>query len=261
MGLADGIGEKVAALIVPDYDHDITLSREDVQRRVEQHFRDISSALPFYKRVKTLYFTDDELPRTATRKVKRREVVRIIQTLEDDRRAGISEKTAPRETHHDASWLLGIVATVSNRPLSEVRLDSRLGELGFDSLMFVELATAIEQAGGSLLSPDTLNEVVDVRELYAVVKRRETAAAKRAAEARAEEDKRREEDEIFIPSIIARSATAASTCCSAPFSNASCMRPSKSDEHPGAHEFHRRDQPRFTPRHRSGQDCPRRVRA
>ncbi|HEU4594953.1 MAG TPA: AMP-binding protein [Pyrinomonadaceae bacterium] len=202
VGLPDGIGEKVAALVVPDYDCDITLSREEVERRVENHFRDVSSALPFYKRVKSLYFTSEELPRTATRKVKRREVVRLIQALEENRRAGISEKTQPRETHHDASWLLDIVSTVSSRPRAEVRLDSRLGELGFDSLMFVELASAIEHAGGTLLSPDTLNEVVDVRELYAVVKRRASAAAKRAAEARAEEDKRREEDEIFIPSIV-----------------------------------------------------------
>jgi long-chain acyl-CoA synthetase len=202
VGLPDGIGEKVACLVVPDYDQDISLTREEVHRRIENHFRDVSSALPFYKRVKALYFTDEELPRTATRKVKRREVVKLIQSLEERKRAGISEHTAPRETHHDADWLIGLVATVANRPRSQVTLDTRLGELGFDSLMFVELATAIEQAGGSLLSPDTLNEVVDVRELYSVVRRREAAAARRAAEARAEEDAREAEKEIYVPSLV-----------------------------------------------------------
>ncbi len=202
VGLPDGIGEKVAALVVPDYDHDISLRRDEVQRRVENHFREVSSSLPFYKRVKSLYFTDEELPRTATRKVKRREVVKLIQQLEESKRAGITEQTAPREQHHDADWLLGLVAQVSARPRSQVSLDSRLGELGFDSLMFVELASAIEQAGGALVSPDTLNEVVDVRELYSVVKRRETAANKRAAEARAEEDARQADKEIFVPSVV-----------------------------------------------------------
>jgi long-chain acyl-CoA synthetase len=202
VGLPDGIGEKVAALVRPDYDHDISLTGEEVRRRVEHHFRDVSSGLPFYKRVKALYFADEELPRTATRKVKRREVVRLIQRLEESKRAGIAEQTAPRERHHDADWLLGLVATVSNRPRSQVSLDSRLAELGFDSLMFVELATAIEQAGGSLVSPDTLNEVVDVRELYSVVRRREAAASKRAAEARAEEDAREAEKEIYVPSLV-----------------------------------------------------------
>ncbi|HEX8719475.1 MAG TPA: AMP-binding protein [Pyrinomonadaceae bacterium] len=202
VGLPDGIGEKVAALVVPDYDHDIALRRDEVQRRVENHFREVSSSLPFYKRVKSLYFSAGELPRTATRKVKRREVVKIIQTLESSKRAGINEQTAPREQHHDADWLLGLVAQVAARPRAEVSLDSRLAELGFDSLMFVELATAIEQAGGALVSPDTLNEVVDVRELYSVVKRRETAANRRAAEARAEEDARQSEKEIYVPSLL-----------------------------------------------------------
>ena len=202
VGLPDGIGEKVAALVVPDYDQDISLRRDEVQRRVENHFREVSSSLPFYKRVKSLYFTEDELPRTATRKVKRREVVRLIQQLEESKRAGITEKTAPREQHHDADWLLGIIAHVSARPRSQVSLDSRLAELGFDSLMFVELASSIEQAGGALLSPDTLNEVVDVRELYSVVRRRETAANKRAAEARAEEDARQSEKEIYVPTLV-----------------------------------------------------------
>ncbi|MCA1618310.1 MAG: AMP-binding protein [Acidobacteria bacterium] len=202
VGLPDGIGEKVAALVVPDYDHDISLRRDEVQRRVENHFREVSSSLPFYKRVKSLYFTDAELPRTATRKVKRREVVLIIQSLEESKRAGITEKTAPREQHHDADWLLGIIAHVSSRPRAQVSLDSRLAELGFDSLMFVELASAIEQAGGALVSPDTLNEVVDVRELYSVVRRRETAANRRAAEARAEEDARQSVKEIYVPTLV-----------------------------------------------------------
>ncbi|MFL6256086.1 MAG: AMP-binding protein [Pyrinomonadaceae bacterium] len=202
VGLPDGIGEKVAALVFPDYDHDIALERSEVQRRIENHFREVSSTLPFYKRIKSLYFAEEELPRTATRKVKRREVVKLIQSLEESKRAGITERTAPREQHHDADWLLGLVAQVAARPRAQVTLDSRLAELGFDSLMFVELASAIEQAGGALLSPDTLNEVVDVRELYSVVKRRETAANKRAAEARAEEDARQSEKEIYVPTLV-----------------------------------------------------------
>ncbi|HWS55347.1 MAG TPA: AMP-binding protein [Pyrinomonadaceae bacterium] len=202
VGLPDQLGEKVACLVVPDYDHDIALTRDEVRRRIEHHFRDVSSSLPFYKRVKSLYFADDELPRTATRKVKRREVVRLIQSLEESKRAAVAEQTAPREAHHDAEWLVGLVASVSNRPRSQVTLDTRLSDLGFDSLMFVELANAVETAGGRVLSPDTLNEVVDVRELYAVVKRRETQAARRAAEARAEEDRREEEREIHVPTFV-----------------------------------------------------------
>ena len=34
--------------------------------------------------------------------------------------------------------------------LDEVSINTRLGDLGFDSLMFVELAQAIENAGGTI---------------------------------------------------------------------------------------------------------------
>ncbi|HEY0658663.1 MAG TPA: AMP-binding protein, partial [Pyrinomonadaceae bacterium] len=78
---ADG-GEKISALIVPDYEHDISLSRAEVNKKVEEHFREVSASLPFFKRVKVLHLTPFELPRTATRKVKRPEVIEMIQTLE-----------------------------------------------------------------------------------------------------------------------------------------------------------------------------------
>src|SRR2546430_9089358 len=82
VGLPDGIGEKVACLVVADDEYDIALSRAELRRTVEEHFREVSASLPYYKRVKVLHFTDVELPRTATRKVKRAEVVAILRTLE-----------------------------------------------------------------------------------------------------------------------------------------------------------------------------------
>jgi long-chain acyl-CoA synthetase len=199
VGLPDGIGEKVACMVVPDYDHDIALSRDETRRRVEEHFKDISSALPFFKRVKVLHFSDDELPRTATRKVKRREVLRMMQALEEGGR-----KLAPGEQREatGAEWLLDIIATVSSRPREEVSTDTRLADLGFDSLMFVELASAIEQAGGALKSPDTLNQVQDVRELLTVVERKRAEARREDASRRRAEEVRREDEEIYIPSLV-----------------------------------------------------------
>ncbi len=205
VGLPDGIGEKVASMVVPDFDHDISLSRAEVRRKVEEHFRDISSTLPFYKRVKVLHFWDGDLPRTATRKVKRREVVSAMQVLEQSmkaaQQAGVGDGNHPR----DAGWLLDIVATVSNRPRSQVTPDARLSDLGFDSLMYVELATAIENAGGTLDSPNTLTEVVDLRELASVVSRGSSAPAGKESKRRAESERRRserEDEEIYIPSLV-----------------------------------------------------------
>ncbi|MGH9900980.1 MAG: 1-acyl-sn-glycerol-3-phosphate acyltransferase, partial [Pyrinomonadaceae bacterium] len=100
------------------------------------------------------------------------------------------------------AWLLDLVATVANRPRAQVSLDTRLSDLAFDSLMYVELASAIEQAGGTLTSPDTLTTMHDLRELQNVVTRKPTAAQKRAAEARAAEEGARKDDEIYVPSLV-----------------------------------------------------------
>src|SRR6266446_2827758 len=197
IGLPDGIGEKVACIVVPDEEYDITLSRAEVRQKIEEHFREVSAALPYYKRVKLLQFTDEELPRTATRKVKRREVLDLMQKIQAGARS--VQEAGGEELTGDAAWLIDIVASVSNRSQDEVSINSRLPDLGFDSLMFVELATAIENAGGALTAPERLNEVQDVRELLGVVNRRGT---QRREAARLRLDSEKSEDEIHIPEFM-----------------------------------------------------------
>ncbi len=197
VGLPDGIGEKVACLVVADDEYDIALSRDELRRRVEEHFREVSSSLPYYKRVKVLQFTDMELPRTATRKVKRAEVTAILESLETSSK---SESGVAERADSSSRWLINIVANVSNRSTSDISLSSRLADIGFDSLMFVELATAIENAGGSISAPERLNEVQDIRELLTVVSRRGGASSvdadSRLGSGRATDD------EINVPSFI-----------------------------------------------------------
>ena len=198
VGLPDGIGEKVACLVVADDEYDIALSRAELRRRVEEHFRLVSASLPYYKRVKLLHFTEMELPRTATRKVKRREVLQIMESLEHGLKSSRSSDLKA-SADADTRWLLDVVATVSSRPRSEISTDTRLADLGFDSLMFVELATAIENAGGSISAPERFNEIQDVRELISVVGEGNAATA-RSRRVTREEPK--EDDEIYIPSLI-----------------------------------------------------------
>jgi long-chain acyl-CoA synthetase len=192
-------GEKIASLVVPDYEHDIALSRAETNKKIEEHFREVSGSLPFFKRVKVLHLTPFELPRTATRKVKRPEVVEMLQTLEE-RAKKKTKQVSESKGDDNVLWVRKIVANVSNRPLSDIAMDDKLADLGFDSLMFVELQAAVEDAGGRVASPDTLNEVQTVRELLTAVQRVDTRK-KIVDEPRAEEKK---EDEIFVPSIVRR---------------------------------------------------------
>jgi long-chain acyl-CoA synthetase len=69
--------------------------------------------------------------------------------------------------------------------------------------MFVELATAIENAGGSLASPNTLNEVVDLRELASVVSRNATETSRRTSPRLEDPSAGASADgEIYVPSFI-----------------------------------------------------------
>src|ERR1700752_1539947 len=197
VGLQDCPGEKVACIVVPDDEYDISLSRAELHRLVEEHFREVSASLPYYKRGKVLHFTDIELPRTATRKVKRREVVQIMDSLEQSQKSG-RQAAVKESANADSVWLYGIVASVSNRSRSEVTADSRLADLGFDSLMFVELATAIENAGGSIASPERFNEVQDVRELLTAVSRKGGTFLKDELKP----ERETKDEEIYIPSIV-----------------------------------------------------------
>ena len=208
VGLPDGIGEKVACLVVADDEYDITLSRAELRRKVEEHFREVSASLPYYKRVKVLQFTEDELPRTATRKVKRAEVTTMLEALGSNNKANAAAQTETA-AGSETRWLVGIVANVTNRPQSEISLNSRLAELGFDSLMFVELAAAIENAGGSITAPERLNEAQDLRELASLVSRRPGASSAREGSSARAESRRSEDEEIHVPSLVSRAGTRA----------------------------------------------------
>ena len=103
-------------------------------------------------------------------------------------------------------WIRRIVATVSSRPLSDVAVEDKLSDFGFDSLMFVELQAAVEDAGGRALLPDTLNEVQTVRELLTAVQRIDKS--KRLADEPKVEEKK-DDEEIHIPSLVRRIGNAA----------------------------------------------------
>ncbi|MEW6731834.1 MAG: AMP-binding protein [Acidobacteriota bacterium] len=198
VGLPDGVAERVSCLVVPDYERDTALAREEVRLRIEEHFRNISITLPFHKRVKVLQFTDIELPRTATRKVKRREVIDTLQRLQ----RLVRTATSARETGMDSDlgWLLDVVASVSGKPRASITLTTRLDELGFDSLMYTELGVSLEAAGATFPSADVLSGVTDVRELARMV-RRHQLTRREQPEPKVETEAKT--DEIHIPPAVA----------------------------------------------------------
>lgn len=145
-----GHGERVAALVVPDYEAGEAqgLTHEDVRERVRDHFKEVGSKLPFARRVKVVHTWEGELPRTSTRKVRRslvqEEIIRLEHTLHAARDADDAPKDAsPEDTQR--TWVRRTVAAIANKKVDEVHAGSNLIDgLGFDSLMQLELLTALE---------------------------------------------------------------------------------------------------------------------
>ena len=76
------------------------------------------------------------------------------------------------------TWLLDTVATVSGRRRADVQLSSRFGELGFDSLMYAELSSALEGGGAVLPESVDLTTLGTVAELQELLARGPIAAAR-----------------------------------------------------------------------------------
>jgi long-chain acyl-CoA synthetase len=164
VGLPEGSHEQVACAVVPNLERDASLSRAEVEARVQEHFRTVSASLPFWKRVKVVELWEGDLPKTAKRSVKRREVVAELQRRRRSEPAALSE--GPQR---NAGWFLDVVATACGRPRAEVHMRSRVDQLGFDSLTYTELAAGIEAAGVSLPENIDFTGAQDVGALYEMV--------------------------------------------------------------------------------------------
>ena len=167
VGLPDDAGgEKVACLCVPDPKD---RPRDEVRRELDEHFKAVSTSLPFYRRVKLVRFWDGELPKTSTRKVKRKQVVEELKRLE--RAASSGDRIRQAASGGGVNdWLLPLIAEVLQKPVSEIRPSAELaGELGMDSLMMTELSVALEQAGVVLPSTTDLSQISTVDDLRKLV--------------------------------------------------------------------------------------------
>ena len=215
VGLADdGVaGEIVACLLVPEYGGTSKgapaapapaplggqgapglPTRAEVRARVLDHVKQVSAKLPHWKRVKILHLWDRDLPRTSTRKVKRKLVIDELNKLQRAAARGVSAS----EQGGDAGWVVDLVAGVSGRSRADVHPGARLDELGFDSLMYAELGVALEAAGVSVREEDLSHGIGTIADLTRLVEARRKKSAL-AAPAPADS-----EEELYVPGALAR---------------------------------------------------------
>ena len=172
-------GETVAMLVrLDDTVHEAQgRTRAELEATLQNHFGQVSAKLPSWKRAKVIHFTDRELPRTTTRKVKRRVVIEEIQRLErlakqahDLDPAGLAASQKNGESGR-RRWLAELAAIVSNRRVDEVLSRPRLSDLGFDSLMYAELGSALSAAGVNVPPTTDVNDLGTLDDLERAVEK------------------------------------------------------------------------------------------
>ncbi len=206
--LAQADHETVAALVVPDYDHE-GKDREAVREEVREHLRQVGKQLPLYKRLKVVHLWDHDLPRTSTRKVKRRDVVKELERLERAAKSGAETRKLGDGTPAAGEWVRDVIASVAQKKRAEVTGDTRLETLGFDSLMFTELGVALEAAGATLPDPAELLALETVGEVETLITRlggkaRADAKARKLVGKRTARDGERDQDDIAVPASVVR---------------------------------------------------------
>jgi len=159
VGLKVGQGEQVAALAVPAYSRGE--SRRAVEDRLRAHFEHVSASLSPHKRIRILRFTDHELPRTRTRKIKRLEVVAILSGMLQ--RA--DEAASPTVSAEIEPWLAQALAQVATDQVSITPATRLIEDLGLDSLALAELAEHIGEHAGREIAPEELTDLQSVADL------------------------------------------------------------------------------------------------
>ncbi len=190
-----GPGERVAALVVPDYETPPSLedglSREAVRESIRRHFKDVGSRLPFARRVKIMHLWDGDLPRTSTRKVRRSlvrdEIIRIEHTLNAARGTNGSYISDGIELS-----VRRTIAAIAQKDVKDVLPRHNLADqLGFDSLMQLELYTALEaEFPRAKISQDEMNVAESVADIVRYAERDRSGDHERVQEVGHEEEAR-----------------------------------------------------------------------
>jgi len=202
---ATGAHERVACLLVPrKLDEGAGETREEVREKLREHFARVSADLPFWKRVKILHFWEGDLPKTATRKVKRPQVVAELHRLERAAEAG--KRSEDASARGDDAWLYDLLAELTQKPRGSVTPQTRLAaDLGIDSLLVAELAVALEKAGVAPPDEGRLAVLQTAGDLArALAKQR---VPQRGAEVARDEAK--PEQEVPVPDAVAAAGRAA----------------------------------------------------
>lgn len=164
VGLPDPKGdEQVALLAVPKKTSpmsngiDFSERSEQARKDLKKRFKDVPRAM----RPTVVHFQPNALPRTATRKVKRKVVQEALQRMEHESRQDLPAVFTPL-----AEQIADVLSRLTGASKTQVRNSKRLAaDLGIDSLMMNELQVELEELVGHELPSEKLAACETLSEL------------------------------------------------------------------------------------------------
>ncbi|HWR13311.1 MAG TPA: AMP-binding protein [Terriglobales bacterium] len=173
------LSERLHGVIVPNFEvlreRKIVNAKEIVRFEIET----LSAQLPATKRILSYDIWQEDLPRTTTRKLKRREVEKKIRSGES---TSVGEQTTTRDlSDADRDWLdipevaqaIPVIRSAAKTKREHIfPSDSLELDLGLDSMERVELLVALEKELGAFVEDSVVSEVYTVRELVDAVRAR-----------------------------------------------------------------------------------------
>lgn len=173
------LSERLHAVVVPNFEvlreRKIVNAKEVIRFEIET----ISAHLPATKRILSYDIWQEDLPRTTTRKVKRREVEKRVkaaqatQAASDSALRDVSAEEQEWMEHPEVARSLAVIKAAAKTKREKVFPSDNLElDLGLDSMERVELLVALEHQLGAFVEDSVVSEVYTVRELVDAVRSR-----------------------------------------------------------------------------------------
>ncbi len=213
IGIADAQerGEKLHAVVVPNFDYLKSKKIANARDALRDVIGALSNQLPKYKRLMSYQIQSEPLPRTTTRKIKRVELKKMVESGQLQAADNTPLQATPRpedEALMNSTMGQEVVRCLRDTCHRDMAIDANMNlelDLGFDSMERVELLASIEQALDLQLPEDFGSEIHTVRDLIDRLEQQSGIATRTGATARqswknilSEESLKREED-LTVP--------------------------------------------------------------
>ncbi len=172
-GLKKGT-EEVFAVVVPNLDRfsqDDKGNKEKIKEKISQEISRLSNDLAEYKKISDFTFYYDELPKTSTKKIKRKEVANLIEeSQEPEEVKGEFLATMAIQNNSVFESLKELISQETGVNKEKIQESSYLAsDLGVDSLQKVELLCAIESKLGIAIPEEMAYEISTFQDLVRFV--------------------------------------------------------------------------------------------